>query len=411
MDDQFTHIPFQTGVVEDIQDPEELGRVKVRVYGFHAESRQDLPTVDLPWSFCILPITSASMSSIGRSPTGLLKGSTVVGFFRDGINAQDFIVMGSLSSISTVRDPSKGFSDEEDIYPKKALLDKPDNPIPARSKDEVYKESRVYKSKEGQEIKKIETASAPSLGVGSIKGGEGKSWSNLVTDDVVKPKFPANHVEETESGHVIERDDTEGFERLSEFHTSGTYEEVVASGDKTTYIVGDNYEVVLKGKNILIRGDLNLTVEGDMRTLVKGNRITEVEGDDALYVKGSRGTKIGGNDLVEIDLSRTTNIAEDENVTIGNNEVRVVTKDQDISIMGNKDELISKDNTQTILENNNQIITGTSSIGVTKNLTMVSSKNMQIQVAEQMKIEAVSDVLMKASGDMELSAAKIDLNP
>ena len=35
--------------------------------------------------------------------------------------------------------------------------------------------------------------------------------------------YPKNHVYETESGHIKEFDDTEGAERIHEYHKSGTF--------------------------------------------------------------------------------------------------------------------------------------------------------------------------------------------
>ena len=39
------------GVVEDNNDPEQLGRVRVRCIGIHTEDREELPTEDLPWAW------------------------------------------------------------------------------------------------------------------------------------------------------------------------------------------------------------------------------------------------------------------------------------------------------------------------------------------------------------------------
>ena len=91
-----TSFRWFTGVVEDIYDPEEMGRVKVRCYGYHTSNLNELPTKDLPFAHVMMPVTSASMSGIGQSATGLLQGSWVIGFFRDGHACQDPFIMGSL---------------------------------------------------------------------------------------------------------------------------------------------------------------------------------------------------------------------------------------------------------------------------------------------------------------------------
>ena len=67
------------GVVENRSDPKKLGRVQVRIYGVHTEDKTAIPTADLPWAMTVNPITSGSLSGIGRSPTGLIEGSWVFG--------------------------------------------------------------------------------------------------------------------------------------------------------------------------------------------------------------------------------------------------------------------------------------------------------------------------------------------
>ena len=53
--------------------------------------------------------------------------------------------------------------------------------------------------------------------------------------------YPFNHVYESESGHVFEIDDTSGGERLLRQHKSGTYEEIIASGDILVNFVVINF--------------------------------------------------------------------------------------------------------------------------------------------------------------------------
>lgn len=66
-----------TGVVEDVDDPEKLGRVRVRIIGLH---ESNLVTEDLPWASPIMPLNSASAGGIGTSPTGVIVGSWCLGF-------------------------------------------------------------------------------------------------------------------------------------------------------------------------------------------------------------------------------------------------------------------------------------------------------------------------------------------
>jgi len=91
---QFT---WYTGIIEDIDDPLNLNRVKVRCIGFHSMDKAVLSTDDLPWATVIMPVTSASIKGNGGNHH-LEKDSWVVGFFRDGSSAQDPMVMGSVAT-------------------------------------------------------------------------------------------------------------------------------------------------------------------------------------------------------------------------------------------------------------------------------------------------------------------------
>lgn len=88
------------GIVEDINDPSGLGRVRARCLGYHTPDRNELPTIDLPLATVMLPTTSASMSGIGVSATSLLPNTWVFGFFRDGQELQDPVIMGTIASAS-----------------------------------------------------------------------------------------------------------------------------------------------------------------------------------------------------------------------------------------------------------------------------------------------------------------------
>lgn len=86
------------GVVEDRMDPEKLGRVRVRIFGYHTDNKTILPTNNLPWAVPIQPITSAAISGIGSSPLGPVEGTWVVGFFLDGEDMQQPAVFGTIAT-------------------------------------------------------------------------------------------------------------------------------------------------------------------------------------------------------------------------------------------------------------------------------------------------------------------------
>ena len=96
------------GVVEDRQDPQKLGRLRVRCVGIHTQNKDDLPTSDLPWSQLIHPITSSGISGLGSSPGFIVEGTWVFGYFRDGYAMQEPMIIGTLpGKPSELADTSK----------------------------------------------------------------------------------------------------------------------------------------------------------------------------------------------------------------------------------------------------------------------------------------------------------------
>ena len=83
------------GTVVSISDPEELGRVKVRIFGIHSDNTIDIPNSDLPWAHVVAPITEGGSSGIGTN-VGIKPLAQVYGIFIDGKNSQVPLVFGSI---------------------------------------------------------------------------------------------------------------------------------------------------------------------------------------------------------------------------------------------------------------------------------------------------------------------------
>jgi hypothetical protein len=80
------------GVVEDRNDPLQIGRCKVRIFGYHQENADILPTADLPWARAILPLNNTT-------PKPPKEGDYVCGFFLDGDVCQEPIMWGVIPGI------------------------------------------------------------------------------------------------------------------------------------------------------------------------------------------------------------------------------------------------------------------------------------------------------------------------
>ena len=99
------------GVVENRNDPLKLGRCQIRIFGWHTDNLQLIPSKDLPWALPILPINDS------KSFTTPVEGDYCVGFFMDGESGQFPIYFGVLPSIPLVaasqdpNAPQMGFKD------------------------------------------------------------------------------------------------------------------------------------------------------------------------------------------------------------------------------------------------------------------------------------------------------------
>jgi len=276
-----------TGVIEDINDPLEMGRCRVRCYGFHTKNKDELPTEKLPWATPMIPVTSASMTESGQSATGLYQGSWVVGFFRDGSNAQDPVIMGSIPSTSSAVDYQSGFTDPDKRYPVESKLNIPETPRAAKTTSEInYKQSFSY-------TKKVELREAHDK-VPTANAAHENNWVFPAIDSVVAPVYPANHVlsyekkdDADEASHIIEVDCTPGQERISTIHRTGTYREITPTGDETSVIVGNDFQVVVKNQNVNVIGNCNLTVDSNCSTYIKGNWNIQVDGNVIEHIGGS----------------------------------------------------------------------------------------------------------------------------
>lgn len=90
------------GTVLDINDPEELGRLKVRIFGIHSDNTQDIPASALPWAHVVAPITEGGSSGIGTN-VGIKPLAQVYGIFIDGKNSQVPLILGSIPKIESQR--------------------------------------------------------------------------------------------------------------------------------------------------------------------------------------------------------------------------------------------------------------------------------------------------------------------
>lgn len=342
------------GIVEDRHDPMMIGRVRVRVHGIHTDDKNAIATPDLPWAQVILPTTATGLSGIGMNSHGLVEGTTVFGFFRDETK-QDPIIVGVATGISedgymqttegTVlsRLVDRGFNDPRrmTVADYEGTVDgvAPTN-APNRSwgLEHALDTAPKQPSEEGRVVNYDGTGSTVdhyeidaekdlpfyplNQGVSDISAfarGEGDYSVRSINDikgmehypnSPAEPVYPYNHVWHSESGHVLEIDDTYQKERLSIEHRSGTFMEIHPDGSEVHHIVNDNYHVVCKDHEMYVGGNVNIRVlgnadlhaNGDVNVSAYGNGLIDVSGN--MEVKSGKDMKLRAAGTLE--LSATT---------------------------------------------------------------------------------------------------------
>ena len=106
-------------------------RVKVRIMGYHPFSKKELPDKDLPWANIMLPSTAGTGAAAFGTTIKLRPGDVVVGFFLDGDEGQQPVILGSFGRTNAFKGglpseslgfaPFTGYSDS--ILPPNGTLD------------------------------------------------------------------------------------------------------------------------------------------------------------------------------------------------------------------------------------------------------------------------------------------------
>jgi len=310
----FNSFVWWMGIVENRVDPMFLGRCQVRIYGFHNKDTVLVPTKSLPWAHPVNPL--------GENTTNPpLEGSLVFGFFADGHQHNVPIMLGTVPHIPDfVPDEGQGFRDpftqavkESKPYPRKLqssvistdgsppkyttdtpktnpgkILNEPTTSRlarPNRIESDTTAESIGIRSESiantaidfqrKNRVKYIKTAKEESAGEG---GRVQEVWSEPFPS--YNAKFPFNHVQETESGHAFEMDDTKDYERVQLSHRTGSTLEFMPSGSIKEKSFNHKYDIVMGNHKEYVLGDKITTMQGGMFLRINGKLVIQADGID-----------------------------------------------------------------------------------------------------------------------------------
>lgn len=269
-------VPFM-GVVENNVDERLEGRVQVRAFGFHGTADQ-IPTADLPWAIPVL-----GSYDFNTPPPPL--NAWVFGFFMDGQDAQQPIIIGIIPSVNTnvINQTQNGWGSP--MRPNYELLS-----YGSRAAD--YGQPNSSKLARGENIDQTYVIAQEVTRVKSIKGADGNEWEE--PGSAYNAQYPFNRVIETAGGHSIELDDTPGAERMMFYHKSGSYIQIDSAGTTTNKSTSDKFDINETNLHIYVGGKCVVNVMGDSYVHVAGNKIEEIGGDFRQVVHGNYELSVAG---------------------------------------------------------------------------------------------------------------------
>ena len=342
-----TQFVWFVGVVEDRFDPEHAGRLRVRCLGHHNPDKNAIATSDLPWSSVIY--SDGGISGLGSSPGLFVEGTWVWGYFRDGLEKQEPVVLGALPGVpSEFGNPDTGFYDpnrrnktdtnEDDyyksVYPKE--IDEPD--VNRLAVHNINKEHSSLTTRKANRTTNVATAEFTLDTTAADDSNMGISLETTWSQPEIpyNATYPYNHVFESESGHIREYDDTADNTRIHERHQSGTSYEIDHQGNKTDLVVSNHYNITSGNSQSLISGSKDLSIDGHYKLYINksgslfnnydiqigaganiniqvdsGNVNITTGGDGKMNLNsgGDFNLKVGGNYTMTVAGSRSVSVA------------------------------------------------------------------------------------------------------
>lgn len=336
-------------VVEDNNDPDKIGRVKVRIHGIHTEKNSNsdeefakIGVIDLPWAEVMGSTSFGLVGGVGIS--SILKQGTWVWVVLEMGDKNRPIIVGTMSGINSEDSKEKakngiGFFDPSEIYPFVNRSKESDlNRLSRNDKltEPYYDEpSESIQSTDSTDTKvsldttihdKINQTLSEVTETDSDSGASPAFKEPLSTSD--KTEYPNSSILETSSGHVIELDDTTGNERVRVYHKTGSYIEIKPDGGFVQKSNGEN------GNYYIHASDVNELITGSVKKYVSENIDEIVKGYVKTFIEGERNTHIAGDSTTKIDANLTDTVGGNVTVDAGGNVEWIVGGNLTITVAG-----------------------------------------------------------------------------
>lgn len=280
------------GIVEDNADPQNSGRVRVRCFGIHSMDKSLIPTATLPWA-----LVGVSTNSSSSDIATIAIGTCVYGIFLDGPEMQKPFVQLVVPGLHIGTNVQLGFNNLKPTPPPAGSYT--GNPyvrvsnIPPRTYYADLQSAKNITIKEPQNTR--------------------------------QPKYTYNIATMSDCGHVFERDDTPGAERLCLQHADGSYLEMNQHHDMVLKSVKDLYTVCTNHYQSINKDRIVSVGGSDYLRVISGNKVIEIPGGDFILecknsnitTKGDYTLNVTGNCTMKINGNLTENVSGNYSVKVG----------------------------------------------------------------------------------------------
>ena len=258
---------------------------------------------------------------------------------------QEPMVIGTLPGKPVeLADSSKGFYDPNGVYPKyKDEVDTNRLAVNDEAQPHLGLELRKLTRKQA-----VPTADFDAVGLEdhisvAIEASDGDTWNQPAIPYAAV--YPFNHVFESESGHIIEIDDTKDNERLFTSHRTGTSSEIGPDGTQVDIIKGDHYNITSGKGQVVIEGNQDTTIGGRHKIFINKSGTTGNHYDIQIGQNASVNIQVDKGDMNVVlkDGKLNTNVSGDYNMKIGG--------DMNLDVRGNKTETVSGSKTSNTTGN------------------------------------------------------------
>lgn len=285
------------GVIEDNNHPDKNGKVKVRIFGIHtennennAETFENISTAQLPWAEVMGSNESGLISGVGIS--SVLKQGTWVWVILDNNDTNKPIVLGVVKGTQTNKtyySSGEGFNDPSGVFPLNDRIG--ENDLNELSRGQIKNTVISYKNNN------LDSSDYYSESAQTIS------------------EYPYNQVFESQSGHIIEIDDTPNKERVQIIDKNGNYIEMK---------VDEYIDKAVSKKINLIMSDLISHISGGVKEQIDLDYFKDIAGYFRIRADGNleiiNDVKISGSLQVTGQITSNSNITSKSQVadSVGN---------------------------------------------------------------------------------------------